>query len=774
MRNINVFALCLSLFSLPANVCFADFPVNSTVVSQFKSTPLAFTQNQGQWPDNVLYRASAGGATMWFTNSGVVYQLTKRIPRGELKPGEAPRPGVLYEKVGRIIDSIECTMIKAEFVGANLNVCADGLKQTEYKCNYFLGDDPAKWRTDVPNFESIQYREIYAGIDLKYYGNGKQMEYDFIVSPGADYSQIQIRYDGAKSLAIGNNDELRIKTEYGEIIEQPLFVYQDIDGEKKPINGQYFIIGNNTFGFAIDSYDPQLALVIDPILKYSTYLGGSNIEENYGIAVNAAGEAIVAGYTLSANFPLVNAYQSTIINFDIFVTKFNSSGSSPIFSTYLGGNGQDLGNGVALGKSGSIYVAGASLSTDFPTVNQYQLDQGGEDVTVTKMSSAGNSLIYSTYIGGSADESATAIAIDTAGAAYLTGYTTSSNYSTVNPYQTDQIDYDVIVTKVSSSGSSLVYSTYLGHSGLDFANDITVDESGSAYVVGNTTSTSFPTLNPYQTDQASLDGFVTKFSPAGATLEYSTYLGGNGLEQCWGIDVDTGGAAYITGYTSSTNFPTLTPYQTDQAGFDAFVTKLSNTGSNIFYSTYLGGDSSDYGRAIKVDSYGNAIIAGHSSSSTFPLLHSHQGHDSRDDAFVAKLDAAGTSLIFSTYLGGDSTDGAWALALDPMGAAYVTGTTQSPNFPTLNPYQTDQGVHDVFVAKVQWCCIGIRGDCNYDGTDANILDLTFLVDRIFRGGPPAPCPEEADINSDGTTSNILDLTYLVDRIFRGGPAPGTC
>jgi hypothetical protein len=429
---------------------------------------------------------------------------------------------------------------------------------------------------------------------------------------------------------------------------------------------------------------------------------------------------------------------------------------------------------VDIDESGAIYVAGASLSTDFPTINQYQLDQGGDDVVVAKMSSGGNSLIYSTYIGGSSDEGATGIAVDSAGAAYLTGYTASTNYPTVNAYQTDQGDLDVIVTKVSSAGNTLAYSTYLGHSLLDFGNGIEVDETGSAYVVGNTNSSSFPTLNSYQTDQTSVDGFVTKFSPTGSTLSYSTYLGGSGIEQCWGIDVDSSGAAYICGFTSSTNFPTLTPYQTDQAGIDAFVIKLSNTGSNPFYSTYLGGDSSDYARCIRVDDFGNVTIAGYTTSTNFPVLQSHQGDDGGNDVFVTKLTQVGTGLIYSTYLGGDSSETAWGVALDQTGAAYVTGITQSPNFPTLNPYQTDQGIHDVFVAKVHWCCIVNRGDCNNDGTDANILDLTFLVDRIFRGGPPAVCPEEADVNSDGATSNILDLTFLVDRIFRGGPPPGPC
>ncbi|HEX2896849.1 MAG TPA: SBBP repeat-containing protein, partial [candidate division Zixibacteria bacterium] len=560
----------------------------------------------------------------------------------------------------------------------------------------------------------------------------------------------------------------------GDIIEQPLFVYQDIDGSRVKLQGQYVVKEGKCFSFAVEEYDPEYALVIDPLLIYSSYLGGSSVDEILGIAVNSAGEAIVSGYTQSANFPMVNAYQSTIVFFDAFVTKFASSGSSLIFSTYLGGTGDDLGYVADVDGSGAIYIAGQTASTDFPTLNEYQTEQGGYDNFVTKMSSAGNSLSYSTYIGGISDEGAIAIAVDTAGAAYVTGYTSSTNYPTVNSYQTDQTDLDAFVTKVSASGNSLAYSTYLGHSGIDQGNGIAVDAAGSAYVVGQTTSTAFPTVNAYQTDQPQVDAFATKFSSAGSSLVYSTYLGGSGGEQAYGAFVDNAGVAYICGNTTSTNFPTLTPYQTDQPITDAFVLKLSSLGTNLFFSTYLGGDGNDAAYGIAVDALGYVTVAGSTGSTNFPTQSSYQGDAGTTDVFVTKFIPAGTSLVFSTYLGGDSLDVARGVALDGIGAAYVSGNTKSPNFPTLNPYQTDQGIEDVFVAKLRLCCILNRGDCNNDGTDANILDLNFLVNRIFRGGASAVCPEEADVNSDGTPQNILDLNYLVNRIFRGGPAPGAC
>ncbi len=572
-------------------------PLN--VITGLASMPLAFTENQGQWPDSILYRANAGGATMWFTKDGAYYQFTRHIPRQSRESGnpvgvgQYPRgPDILAR--GRQMstsapfsdhepDSLETMMIKANFVGSNPNPHMVGEEMIEYKCNYFLGNDPAKWRTDVPNYSAVVYEEIYPGIDLKYYGNGKQMEYDFIVSPGADPSQIMVRYEGAKSLSVDAAGRLVVETEWGEVIEQRPVVYQVSGGDRVSLAGEYVLKGDKGFGFELpDGYDRDLPLVIDPTLVYSTYLGGSG--DDYwgsGIAVDNSGYVYVTGATDSPDFPTTPDAYDTIYNGsnDAFVTKLSIAGNSLIYSTYLGGNDYDRGSGIAVDDSGCAYVTGPTDSDDFPTFNPYQTDQDTTDVFVTKLSSAGNSLIYSTYLGGSGYEWGSGIAVDNSGGAYITGGTYSTDFPTVNPYQTYQDGLNAFVTKLSSAGSSLIYSTYLGGSGHDRGHDIALDNSGCAYVTGMTHSSDFPTENPYQTYQGGGDVFVTRLSSSGTSLVYSTYLGGNLTDVGFGIAVDGSGAAYVTGWTASLDFPsTLDAYDTSYNGNgngDAFVAKLS-------------------------------------------------------------------------------------------------------------------------------------------------------------------------------------------------------
>ncbi|MCK4462592.1 MAG: SBBP repeat-containing protein, partial [candidate division Zixibacteria bacterium] len=433
------------------------------------------------------------------------------------------------------------------------------------------------------------------------------------------------------------------------------------------------------------------------------------------------------------------------------------------------------------------YVTGSTGSTDFPTLNPYQTDHGGYyyDAFVTKLSSSGNSLVYSTYLGGSNYDWGFGIAVDGSGSAHVTGQTRSTDFPTLNPYQTNNGGgyNDVFVTKLSSSGNSLVYSTYLGGSGGDEGWSIAVDSSGSAYLTGNTYSTDFPTLNSYQTYQGNIDAFVTKLSISGNSLLYSTYLGGSSVDSGMSIAVDGSGSAYVTGSTGSTDFPTLNPYQNDQGGDDVFVTKLSSLGNSLLYSTYLGGSSLDRVKSIAVDSSGSAYLTGYTGSTDFPTLYPYQTDQGGEDVFVTKLSSSGNSLIYSTYLGGSGYDWGYGIAVDDSGSAYVTGSTGSTDFPTLNPYQTDQGGTDVFVTKLSYgCCIGIRGNINYDPGDViDISDLVYLVDYMFNGGPQPVCWEEANVDGSGDGPpdgpediDIADLVHLVDYMFNQGPPPVPC
>jgi hypothetical protein len=792
--------LLVCVFFLQATSAFEFQPPDGKMVlNNLSNQALSFTENRGQWGDKTLFKAEDGGATFYFCRDEVAYLFVRDTD--ELEKSDFPEVHDIPDKFDKPRYKKESMVIKAQFIGANPDAEVIGENRLSHNCNYFHGNDPAKWATDVPNFSTIIYRDIWPGIDLRYHGDGVGMKYDFIVNPGADIAQIRIRYDGVNNLDLTSNGDLQADTRFGLIYENIPSIYQEIGSRKTELGGRYIIIEPGVFGFEAENYNPNLPLVIDPELAYSTYLGGNYNEVGHGIAVDGSGNAYVTGYTYSTNFPTQNPYQTDQTNYDVFVTKLSPSGNSLVYSTYLGGDGTDEGYDIAVDDSGNAYITGGTYSTDFPTQNPYQTYQGSApyyDAFVTKLSSSGDSLIYSTYLGGNEDDRGYGIAVDDSGNAYITGETSSTNFPTQNPYQTDPSPepyYDAFVTKLSSSGDSLVYSTYLGGNVVQAGMHIAVDSSGNSYVTGYTLSTDFPIQNPYQAYKDSSiypDAFVTKFSPSGNSLVYSTYLGGNGYEIGYGIAVDGSGNAYITGKTYSTDFPTQNPYQAyiDTAFFlrdDAFVTKFSPSGNSLVYSTYLGGDGTDEGFDIAVDDSGNAYITGGTYSTNFPIQDPYQTYQGPDeplygDAFVAKFSSSGNSLVYSTYLRGNDDDGGGGIAVDSSGNAYITGGTSSTNFPTQNPYQTDQGFYDVFVTKfgsgVPPHCSYIPGDVNGNG-DANGIDVVYGV-SFLKGGSAPPdscdCPPitfpfyaAMDVNGD-CSANGIDITYLVSYLKGVQPA----
>ncbi|UCD62862.1 MAG: SBBP repeat-containing protein, partial [Candidatus Zixiibacteriota bacterium] len=647
MNKVIVLATMLST-ALAVSVLPSELEIS--VTKNLTSMPLAFTENQGQWDEKVLFRADAGGATMWFTSDGAYYQFTRRIPGDESRGAQPLAVG--SDRFDREGDKFETMTIKASFVGANLRPAMRGESLLDYRCNYFIGNDPAHWRTDVPNYNAVVYDEIYPGIDLKYYGNGKEMEYDFIVSPGADPSRIKIQYEGAESISVNELGELVVATKWGEVIERRPVVYQLQNGARVAVEGQYELTSANSFSFSLnDDYDQSLALVIDPELCYSTYLGGSNNDWGTAIAVDASNCAYVTGTTKSPNFPTENPYQTDQDGDDVFVTKLNSSGNGLVYSTYLGGSSGQAGFGIAVDGSNCAYVTGCTGSSDFPIKNAYQTTYQGEgdEGFVTKLNSSGNDLVYSTYLGSSTVDFCFAIAVDGSNCAYVTGFTTGDDFPTENPYQTNQGSDDVFVTKLNSSGDDLVYSTYLGGNGSDEGWAIAVDGSGCAYVTGRTASDDFPTEDPYQTDPSywEWDVFVTKLNSSGNGLVYSTYLGGSGSDGGYAIAVDGSGCAYVTGHTLSTNFPTENPYQTNHGSGDVFVTKLNSSGNGLVYSTYLGGSLAEGGGGIALDAADCAYVTGFTNSPDFPTQYPYQDHQGNNDVFVTKLNSPGNGLVYS-------------------------------------------------------------------------------------------------------------------------------
>ncbi|MCX6829969.1 MAG: SBBP repeat-containing protein [candidate division Zixibacteria bacterium] len=785
------------------------------VMKSISSLPLAFTKNNGQWPDSILFRANAGGATMWFTATGAFYQFTRRAGNDSALDARDPigRP----DKFNRECDSIEIMMLKASFVGANPTPRASGEKLMEYKCNYFIGNESDKWRTDVPYYSAIVLKEVYPGIDLTYYGNGRQMEYDFVVHPRADYSKIWIQYEGAEGLAVADDGALLVTTKWGVIRELAPVVYQEVGGSRQPVTAEYLIGADHSFGFRLGpEFNPSLSVVIDPVLVYSTYLGGTGEDCGMGIAIDRSGATFITGYTMSANFPTVTPLIDNLNGIsDVFVTKLSPAGDSLIYSTYLGGNNNDQGEALTVDADGNAFVTGFTGSSDFPVYYAYQgtFRGGGIDGFVTKLSSSGNSLIYSTYLGGSDDDQGNAIVVDGSGAAYLTGSTISADFPMLNPCQIYQGNRDAFITKLSSSGTSLVFSTCLGGSqNWEEGYGIAVDAAGSIFVTGAAYSASFPTLNAYDSIHGEgLDAFVTKLGATGGCLVYSTYLGGDGNDYGFDIAIDSIGAAYVTGTTGSTDFPTFNAYDPTFNGVtDAFITKLSSAGNSLDYSTYIGGDSSDRGDGIDINADGEAYITGETFSPNFPVFNAYDStYNGNADAFITKINSAGNFLVYSTYLGGYSYNRCKDIVINSAGAAYVTGWTSFPDFPTTpdafdisfnggadafvtklsasddadgddvaddvdncpnisNPDQSDVDQDGIGDACDPYCCAK-AGDANHSQV-VNIQDITFLINFLYKGGGEPPCFHEGDANGN-IIINIQDITYLINYLYKGGPAP---
>ena len=765
------------------------------LVESYGKLPLSFEANQGQTDGQVKFVSRGRGYTLFLTGDEAVLALRTSKSKVESQKSKGKDENVAQHsllnaaalprsfrggQLQRTTDAFFAPLIqnpksqiqnpaapstqplapavlRLKLAGANPKAKVTGLDPLPGKSNYFLGNDPQKWRTNVANYAKVKYQEVYPGIDLVYYGNHGNLEYDFVVAPGADPKMIKFDIEGAEKMEVNAQGDLVLRVDAGEVALHKPLVYQSspnpesrapnpgsstdsgprttgnlqstIDN-RQFLNGRYILTAKNQVAFEIPAYDRNRPLIIDPVLSYSTYLGGSGGEEATGIAVDASGNAYVAGHTASTDFPTTGgAFQETSTGSCGFVTKIAPDGSSLVYSTYLCGSDGVQGVSMAVDAAGNAYVVGGTSSTNFPTTpGAFQTaNSGGLDAFVTKLNSTGSSLVYSTYLGGSGDDYAysysNGIAVDSAGSAYVVGTTDSDDFPTTpgafdrtcgsdgvcngGSGQYPQPEPDNFVTKLNADGSALAYSTYLGGSGYEEQyNAIAIDSSGNAYVTGGTFSADFPiTPGAFRTEGGG--AFVTKLNAAGSALVYSSYLTGRGAIG-EGIAVDTSGNAYVTGYPS-TDIPT-TPgaFQTVNPGGATFVTKLNATGSALVYSTFLGGSGSgsDEGWGVAVDASGNAYVSGTTSSSDFPTASPVQatcGVGGYDDAFVAKLNGAGSALIFSTCLGGGDPDSGYGIAVDSAGNAYVSGGTVSADFPTTpGAIQTSHGGDsDAFVAKIQ-------------------------------------------------------------------------
>ncbi|MGE0130294.1 MAG: SBBP repeat-containing protein [Blastocatellales bacterium] len=675
--------------------------------------PMNFELNQGQAHESVRFLSRGHGYHVFLTDgeAALVLQNVKsdeaknsgasNFSEGNPQPASLPWSGDSQPSVLRI-----------KPVGARAAKQVSGLNLLPTKSNYLIGNDSSKWHTDIPNYARVEYSEVYPGINMAFYGTQQALEYDFIVAPGADPDSITLSIEGADKIELDDNGDLVLSVAGEKVYHRSPLTYQDdrsAAGARRQVNSRYVLKGGNQIGFAVESYDASRPLVIDPVVDFSTFFGGIGSDEGFAIAVDGSGNAYITGTTYSNNFNTFAPLQT--INrggkFDAFVTKINAAGNGIIYSTYLGGGAEDAGRGIAVDSSGNAYVAGITNSNDFNIRNAFQPTITGltEDAFIAKISNDGANLLFSSYLGGSNIDQAFAIALDSAGDAYITGSTASADFKTVNPIQPNyRGGFDAFVSKVKGDGSQLIYSTWLGGALFDEAYGIAVDALGNAYVAGTTSSTDFNTINAMQTNNAgNADAFVTKINAQGSALTYSTYVGGSKLDVAYDIAVDVNRNAYITGHTFSDDYPTHNALQdVNRGNADAFVTRISSSGGAFVYSTYLGGTQGDFGRGIAVDSNLNACITGRTASTNFPTSNALQlSNRGNLDAFVAKLNLTGSQLVYATYLGGAEDDLGFGIAVDVDGNAYVTGDTRSTDFNTKNPLQSsNRGGVDAFVSKL--------------------------------------------------------------------------
>ena len=664
---------------------------HSRVRANYAALPLEFEQNQGQTDSQVQYLARGDGYTLFLTGNEAVFSLHS----GSSASQSATRGAVdlPVRNAARRSETVSTTIIRMQLKGAQLPAAISASDPLPGKSNYFIGSNPSNWRTGVPHYARVSYHDVYPGVNLAFHGAQRQTEFDFIVTPGADPAPIGFHFTGAGALTTDDSGNLKISSDAGNILLHKPIAYQTINGVRQPVDAQFVLQAGNKVSFALAPYDRSRELVIDPsvAVTYSTYIGGSGDDEGQGIAIDSSGNAYITGQTASTNFPTKSPYQASCGSCssggaNAFVSEINSNGTALVYSTYIGGTtsggtpagpGNDSGNAIAIDSSNSVFVTGATSSTDFPT----------------------------------------------AGTPFQGSCKSCTSTSTFNSF----------VLELNSTGSALTYSTYLGGSGSDFGLGIALasDGSGDVLVVGSTSSSNFPTMNPlqaYLTGSVS-SGFVTKLNSSGSALAYSTYLGGSTVgDKANAVAVDSSDDAYVTGQTASATFHTTSgAFQTACGGCSsgrtsAFVTVINPTGSGYVYSTFLGGSGPDVGAGIAADSTGSAYVTGTTQSNNFPVtmtaLQTIYGGGS-SDAFVTKLNPTGTALAYSTYLGGSGDDSGGSIALDGNDNAYITGQTDSSGANVFSVNATQPaigGLFDAFVSEI-----------NSSGTQ--------LVFSTYLGGP---------------------------------------
>ena len=745
--------LCCTLLpaaSVPANSPRKDlYPAHRKPIVDTKvRLPLIFEPNVGQAADGIQWISRTMDGTLLMT------------------PAEATLVVRGTEK--------EDKRVTMRVVGGRQSAKAEPVEALPSYSNYFIGNDRSKWHTRVPHYSKIKYKNVYPGVDLLYYGSDRRLEYDFILSPGVNYSVIELAFDGADKLNVDRNGDLIINVAGLAIRQFRPKVYQWIDGKQQTVDGAYRISHGDRVQFALGRYDRSQPLVIDPVLQYSTYVGGTGHERGSAIAIDRSGAAYITGHTNSSGLRSVLRDQQNFAGkTDAMVAKLSSFSEVVEWISYFGGTEQDQPTGIEVDANGNVLISGWTTSPDLPLRNAVQNSfQGVQDAFIAKFNPSGTDLVYSTYFGGTCVDTAMDVAVDASGNAYVVGFTYQTLLVAVCPlpvvsaFQSGGAGGggDVFVAKIPPSGSPFLYSTFVGGEGDDTGVAIAVDSRGAAYVAGHTTSSSFfPLMQPIQRqNRGARDTFLFKLAPAGNSLEYSTFFGGARDDIAFGIAVDSGGSAYVAGTTNSTDLSAVNAVQTTFRGgdSDAFVFKVNAAGSQVEYASYLGGEAIDDGIDIAVDSVGTAYLAGRTQSrnfpSTSPFQQTYGGGPS--DAFVARFAPDGKSLLYSTYLGGSGEEAANAIAIDAQGNVTLAGWTSSTDLPSARgSLNSGLSPGDVFLSRIS------------ADTSATLVGATPARLTFSGGSGQNPAPQTIAIASTGAPltftvgANVPWLQVTADR-----------
>jgi len=728
--------LCTAQTTPPSRIAPQNPNLTYQVQSNYGHLPLAFEANKGQTDSSVKFLSRGTGYSVFLTSGGMVLTLrpTQSVTLPTASGTTSKGQPASHTASNRSAD----TVITFNLVGAASNSRAVGEDPMSTKVNYFIGNDPKKWQTNVQTFAKVRYQNVYPGVDLVYYGNNRQVEYDFVVAPGADASKIQFSVKGADSLNVDGEGNLVLTKGTNQLHFQAPGIYQVVNGARVKVAGNYSLKDSTHVGFTVAPHDNSNTLVIDPVLVYSTFLGGSGDDQGNAIAVDASGNAYVAGITNSSDFPSPNVIVGGTTKLSpspsavsppnpnlLFIVKLDTSGSTLLFADYFGGtSGNDWPSSIAVDSTGSAYVTGQAFSSDFPVLNAYQPAlAGNSNAFLTKFAADGSSLVYSTYLGGNDNDYAQAVAVDSTGEAIIAGTTSSQNFPLANPYQSSiSPDQNGVsgtygfFSKFSADGSSLLYSSYLAGnldnswSPYTLINSLALDSSGNLFLVGGTDTTNYPTTSgAYMTTypagtSGNLVSFISKFDTSGA-IAYSSYFGGTDYAAASAVALDTNGAAYVTGYDYGVNFPITTTSICDpssQSCGGTFVAKFDAAGATLVYSTYLGPNSNSSGVGIQVDANGDAYIIGSSNSSQYTPVNPIEDYMGGSDLLIAEIDPTGSSQLFATFVGAAEDEYAYGMAIDSTGAIYVTGSTDSIYFPvTQSAFQgLWGGQSDAFILKI--------------------------------------------------------------------------